>query len=913
MQIISPTTIFFIYKKMKKFYLISFACIFFAGIKLFAVPAIPTPIEVTQPDGTTLTIRLIGDESFHYTTTLDGFLIVKNQEDAFVYATVSQNGELQPTERIAHNESQRSAADQRFLQTLNTDENISRLQKSANTQRMQMPPSQTGGTTPQSRATAYIGEQHMLVILVNFTDKSFVYTQNNFVNLTNQTGYNYNGSNGCVREYFMSSSNGKFKPTFDVVGPYTLSNNMAYYGQDSGGTGNDIRPAYMIQEACTLANPDVDFSKYDYNNDGQIDNVVVVYAGLNQAEGGPANTIWPHRWAVQPGYNITPSTINVTFDGKKLFWYSCVSELRGASGTTMANIGTFTHEFSHVVGLPDYYNTSTGSSMVGYWSVMDQGNYANQSRTPPLFNSYDRFYVGWLTPEQYVSGYKTIYPLTQDTTLITCNTEQAYLVAATTSNLSGGYNSTAPSPSEFFMIEYREATGWDAYLGSSNGTTAGKSGLLIWHIDYNATTWANNQPNVAGTSQTASNHMKIYLHPTNGTTSTTQGGAFTTGSSFTPKLWNGTDIQRPITDITKNCSINMTFGGTPQPTPPTVRTKPATAVTATTATLNKTVTTCSETATEQGFKYKKTSETVWQTSTTGSLTGLSPNTEYQFYAYAVTASFPMTYCETLTFKTLCLNYNIPDNVSVCSGTNYKCPDGTTLSNITAATSHTNNLKSIYGCDSIVVTNISVKPTYNVSENKSVCSGGSYTFPDNTTVTNITAPTSHTSNLTSVVYGCDSIVVTNISVTSADLTVTDTQGIITANQAGATYQWYIGCDNVSTMTAIEGATEQTYQPTQSGYYSVMITYKGCEFMSDCIQETITSIEQMRISIFPNPVKNILQITNLQNTDAQYEILDLTGKQTANGNLLKNQSIDVSALPRGVYILKIGELRAKFIKE
>jgi len=836
---------------MKKFYFISFACLFFTSINLYAVPAIPTPIEVTQPDGTTLTIRLYGDENFHYNTTEDGYLIAKNQQDAFVYATVSQKGELQPTERIARNLNARSASDVSFLRTLDVNKDISRLRVTENIMQTQEEAMQQMAPPPPQRATSYMGEQHLLVILVNFTDKSFVYPQSNFDNMTNQIGYNYNGGTGCVREYFMSSSYGKFKPTFDVVGPYTVSNTMAYYGQDSGGTGNDIRPAYMVVEACNLAHNDgVNFAKYDYNNDGYVDNVFIIYAGLNQAEGGPANTIWPHRWSIIVGSNV-PSGTNITFDGKKLRDYGCTSELKGSSGNVMAGLGTFVHEFSHVVGLPDYYHTTNQSKpTLSYWSTMDYGGYANQSRTPPLFSAYDRFYLGWLTPEEYISGYKTLYPLSQDTITSTSTAGQAYLLSQTASNLSGGFNSTDPNPSQFFIVEYREKTGWDTYIGNGveyNNSIA-TSGMVIWHIDYSKSVWSGNTVNnYTGSSQTQSSHMRVYIQPTDGTSISTPGNAFTSGS-FTPKLWNNTNINRPITDITKNCTINMTFGGSPIPTPPIVMTLPATFVTSTTAKLNYNIETCTEPTSEYGLKYKKTSESNWQSSATGSLTGLSPNTEYQFYAYAATATYPSTVGEILTFTTKCNTIYTNIDITINEG------------------------------DFVVFK----------GEKFSVMGS----FNDTVVAAN----------------GCDSIIILNLIV-NTDVSVIYENNIISinrANQEGATYQW-LNCDN--DYAPIEGATSETYTPTESGHYAVEIIYgDDYVFVSKCIeiniQSSINETEFDNVRIYPNPVKNTLFITNNENlTINNVEILDIAGKKIHTPHSSFPIPINVSHLQQGIYFIKI----------
>jgi len=277
---------------MRKIYLFCLACFIFASTNLFAVPATPYPIEVMQPDGTTLTIRLHGDERFRYTSTLDGFLIMKNQQDAFVYATVSQTGEIQPTERIARNANARTASDVSFLQSLNISGDISRLRGAANTRQMQRAAAQADMPTQQRYPLS--SSPKALVILVNFTDKSFVTSNPNaaFNNLCNQAGYSVNSATGSVKDWYKASSYGQFTPDFDVFGPYTLPNNMAYYGaNDPSPNGDDILPAQMILDACFLANAaGVNFA--NYSSDGvYVDNVFVIYAGYNEAEGGEANTI----------------------------------------------------------------------------------------------------------------------------------------------------------------------------------------------------------------------------------------------------------------------------------------------------------------------------------------------------------------------------------------------------------------------------------------------------------------------------------------------------------------------------------------------------------------------------------------------------------------------------------------------
>lgn len=536
---------------MRKYFLHLSIFLFFniiASNSLFAIKAYPYPVEITQPDGSKLTIKIQGDEFHHYQTTIDGIQILSNAKGYKTYANVNTQGELVASDVIAKNPNKRSDSD---LQFINSIEQSTVLQQNKLTRtRSKM----LSKTKPQ-KAFPLLGSPKSLVILVNFTDKKFAKTtttaKDDFINLLNQDNYAANGGTGSARDYFMSSSYGKFAPDFDVVGPFDLDNNMAYYGANDAN-GNDVKPEYMIVQACTKADPTVDFTIYDTDNNGSIDNIFVYYAGYNEAEGGAANTVWPHRWDIaSSGY-----TGNKVFDGKTANDYACTSELKGSTGSSMCGIGTFAHEFGHVLGLPDYYHTEDSEkNTLNEWHIMDYGAYLNEGRTPPVYTSYDRFFLGWVVPQQINSPLDmTLLPLYQGKTVPANSNQQAYLFAASNHNMSAN----SPSPSEFFMVEYRKQTGWDSFLPGE--------GMLIWHIDYNQTAWNNNSPNnYTGTSQTATDHMRFYLQPLVGSTST-PGDAFTSGS-FTPTTWSGTNINRPITAINKTPD-NVTFkfmGGTQGP------------------------------------------------------------------------------------------------------------------------------------------------------------------------------------------------------------------------------------------------------------------------------------------------------------------------------------------------------------
>jgi len=522
-------------------------------LPVYAVKAYPRPFIVTQPDGTQLTIRLQGDERRHFKTTEDGYVLKANSRGFLTYASVNPAGEIEEGRVIARDILKRSASEKQFLKTVNQSAAAQILQQTAMQAKVQR------ATSAPQKAFPHLGSPKSLVILVNYLDNSFISTtpKADFTSLLNQSGYSANGATGSVRDYFMASSYGKFAPSFDVVGPYTLPNNLAYYGANSINE-KDVNSVQMIVDACTLASSaGVDFSQYDTDSDGIIDNVFVFYAGHDEAEGGSTDAIWAKFGKVYPvsqygsEANYTGTDASITFNGKLLVGFACTSELADSAGNTMRGIGTFCHEFGHVIGLPDYYNTSNSDKpTLNYWSIMDAGNYNNNGRTPPTYSAYDRFYLGWLTPEQKsTQATLTLLPIYQGTTEPANTTNQAFLLAASTHNLDG----KSPDPSEFFIAEYRKQTGWDTYLPGE--------GLCIWHVDYSQSAWANNAVNVyAGSTQTQASHMRLYLQPLSGST-TSPGSAFTSGS-FTPMSWSNVDINRAITNINKSVD-RITFNFMP--------------------------------------------------------------------------------------------------------------------------------------------------------------------------------------------------------------------------------------------------------------------------------------------------------------------------------------------------------------
>lgn len=405
------------------------------AVSATAIPARREGFVRVGSDGTEKIVFQHGDEHFHYITDAEGQWL---DEETLAPLTAEEANALRQ-----EGEARRAAR---------------------RVQRQKMI-----GTTPNIAPRG-------LLIMVNFQDKAFVTpydTIDHMLNGENFTrSYTKNGNtitaSGSARQYFYDQSYGQYNPQFDVVGPYTVSHNYAYYGKN-----DDANVGEMIKEACELADQDgVDFTLYDNNEDGKVDFVYVLYAWEGQADGGPANTVWPHNYDL--GYMEYCQV-----DGKRVRNYACSNELQHAS-QIYDGIGTFCHEFSHVMGLPDLYETNQtplGNHTLYDWDILDYGPYSNDGNTPPAYSAYERFFCGWITPRVLKDPENVTLHLLNE------SGEALLLCEGDTHNLVG-YD---PTPQTFYLLEARTQEGWDRYLPGR--------GMLITKIQYNSTKWAYNSVN----------------------------------------------------------------------------------------------------------------------------------------------------------------------------------------------------------------------------------------------------------------------------------------------------------------------------------------------------------------------------------------------------------------------------------
>lgn len=439
-----------------------------------ARPAKPGITVITQPDGTTFTTILKGDEWFRIHTTRDGKAVIKDPDGWWSYAVYDNAGLKTSTGYHVGKDTPQAVLSQSMV--INTGAmRINAARKREVLNRMMTREADARKMTKAAASEVRRG----LVILAEYKDVSYTYTPEDFRNMMNQKGFNTTGS---AKDYFDDQFKGMYEFSFDVSPIVTLSREREWYG------GNDLedsdrRPAEMVQEACRLAHEaGVDFSLYDMDNDGEVDNIHVFFAGGDEAEGDGDDRIWAHQWYITSGAGLP----ELKLDGKVIDRYSCSSELsRSVYGSKVtydiAGIGAFCHEYSHTLGLPDFYDTDYDENglCAGMWSVtsiMDGGSYNNNSCTPPYYNALERELLGITQPIMIQEGESySMGPVHEEGVCYRMDTDRK---------------------GEYYLFECRAAEGWDRYIGGE--------GMLVYHVDRtNTTLWEYNEVNTRLSHQCA--------------------------------------------------------------------------------------------------------------------------------------------------------------------------------------------------------------------------------------------------------------------------------------------------------------------------------------------------------------------------------------------------------------------------
>lgn len=484
---------------MKRLFTFCLASLFASS--LFAIPALSVWRSVRQADGTTIRLKLVGDEHFHYAVTDDGIPVLSHDGN-YYYAHI-RSGYLVASDVLAHAHDQRKDHEERFAASLNDVEALNAKMRSQSMQKI--------GT----RANVVTGKKKGLVILVQFSNQRFanpsdVLTLGSgetdvktlYSDMLNKDSYTdtKSGAIGSVHNYFHDQSNGLFDLSFDVVGPVTLDHPYSYYGAPSGNEADGNAPQ-MVIDACNAIKDQVNFADYDWNDDGEVEQVYIVYAGEGQATGGDDNTIWPHKYSLSDSGNQPLKFGNVTVNT-----YACSNEmvyanLNGKDRLFYMGIGTICHEFSHCLGLPDLYDTGYGGNVgTGSYDLMCSGSYnggpealknvyggTGIGTVPAGYTSYEKAFMGWITPTKLGDQ-----PLDIKTMKGLADGGNAYILTNPDNN------------NEYYLFENRTDSHWDSALPGH--------GLLVLHIDYDARSWAYNTVNAARDQ----NHPRMTIVPADG-------------------------------------------------------------------------------------------------------------------------------------------------------------------------------------------------------------------------------------------------------------------------------------------------------------------------------------------------------------------------------------------------------------
>lgn len=482
---------------------------------------------ITLSDGTEVRAQLTGDEHVHFWQTEAGQCYVEQADGVFDVADLDQLRSRAASRRATL--SARKRAPKRVV---------------------------TGDQTH------YTGQKKGIVILMQFTDTSFKTANNNakYNDILNKENYTTSPFKGSVADYFKAQSGGVFELNFDVVGPYTAKNKASYYGANNS-EGSDMRPEELIVEAVKAANAEVNFKDYDWDGDGEVDQVFVLYAGKGEADGGAKSTIWPHMWY------LSETNSSLSLDGVLIDTYACSNEIMPSG--EIEGIGCFCHEFSHCLGFPDFYDTSySGWYGTGDYDLMCGGSYNGGTFKPAGYTAYEKWMAGWIEPivlDKEGVTVENMKPLSDG--------GEAYII----------YNDG--NRNEYYLVENRQKTGWDASL-------PGK-GLMITHVDFDSQIWQDNTPNTKVTSSDVAlygysktnNHQRCAIIRADNSSSQYNTGnelypygtknSLTDSSTPKASLFNAnTDgsklMHKPITEIKQNSDMTMSFkfsGGSGSPGP----------------------------------------------------------------------------------------------------------------------------------------------------------------------------------------------------------------------------------------------------------------------------------------------------------------------------------------------------------
>lgn len=938
-----------------------------------AVPAYPYYFEYKQPNGTILTMKLMGDEKIHWAETTDHYSLMSDGKNGWVYAMLDEKGDMVPSRILAADPGKRADDVDRFLSLIPKSIRYSKEQSSILVS--------LWNESKSNKAFVPNGNKNLVMILVAFTDKAFTRTQAEFNNLMNQVGYNLNGAQGSVKDFFLENSYGAFNITTTVVGPYTLSKNMVNYGGNDA-SGNDLRPRDMVTEAVNLANPAVNYANFDNDGDGTVDGVYVVYAGYGEEAGAGANCIWAHAWNIP--------TVNL--DGVNISKYSCSSELRGTSGTNITTIGVICHEFGHVCGAPDYYDVDYATNGqydgTGNWDLMAGGSWNGINAAgdcPAHVNGYQKWQYGWAHP-------------------LLLNVAQAVTLNNSAQNDDFCYFQTTTA-NEFYYCENRQKVGFDRGIPGH--------GMIIYHVD---------QPYIAGAggSINAGSHQGMYPVCANAAGNPTavygtiNGGgcpfpgtgaktSFTDATTPNAKSWAGANTGKPLTNIAEaGTDINFCYISCAAGDPINLT---ATAVSSSQINLtwqlnsnNDPVVVCVSPDAAFGTPVNGTAYVAGNsipggdlviykgTATSFNHTGLNPNTRYYYKAWSVltgttystgTTADATTFCGSVTSYPYTQGFENGGVIPVCrsqqvvtGGINWVFRAGSGSGTPAAAHGGSYNANFYEGAYGTVNCSKLVSPSFNLTALNSpkltfwlynalwpsdqdvlkvyykTSAAGAWTLLNtyNTNVSTWTLTSINLPNKSNDYYiAFEATENYGYGVCIDDITVLDNSALpvelvnseAECNEGEAIIKWSTASETQTSSFRVDKSTDlvnynHVTNVSAAGNSNELRTYRVVDKRAignsyyrlteiDLNgEETILSViyadcngEKSLVRIYPNPATDMVKVDGVSENSI-YSIFDLSGRVVKKSTLDKGL-LDLKGLDQGLYYLSIGNEKILLIKK
>lgn len=468
---------------------------------LYAGPASPDPVDVQQPDGSTIGARIHGDEFQGWTESEDtGHTILRNKTSGYwEYAEQAKDGTLRSNGiRVLPKGLNAPSELPKGLRPPRNRDNERRMQHLLNLQQLQANDATTSSLSSNSSGlvsedaiwnpTPVSGTKKMLVILVSFADRPMQTSTANWYSSV------FDESVKSVAKFYKDNSFSFMRIT--PISHSQLINPAGVVSVTLPTTHPDTRGKYTFESdqawgnsALALASAYVDFNGLDSNGNGKLETteavIYFVVAGYEASGSNNTPSVWAHAWSTS-GTGLTAGSKNVQRWAQN-------GELNNSSA--QHPMGVIAHELGHqMCGLPDLYDVSQFNAGLGNFSLMAGGGWGrdyNESyggMTPTSLDAWSREFLGWSTP------------VTPDMSNPVSPLSFGYQIA----NNSTPYKLVLPatSTSEYFLIENRWPTGWDQGLrGMPNFDNTWQGGLLILHIDNNAGSAINNYTVNSGNRQ----------------------------------------------------------------------------------------------------------------------------------------------------------------------------------------------------------------------------------------------------------------------------------------------------------------------------------------------------------------------------------------------------------------------------